>query len=57
VRVNREVVQPAARHHWPDNGPVICQIRMINEYPLIPDLEAIEELLEQASSNRDEVLA
>jgi len=36
---------------------VICQIRMINEYPLIPDLEVIEELLEQASSNRDEVLA
>lgn len=57
VRVNREVVQPAARHPWPDSGPVICQIRMINEYPLIPDLEAIEELLEQASNPRDEVLA
>lgn len=56
VRVNREVVQPAARHAWPDNGPVICQIRMINEYPLIPDLEAIEELLAEAGRTTGEVL-
>lgn len=56
VRVNREVVQPAARHAWPDNGPVICQIRMINEYPLIPDLEAIEELLAETGNTAEEVL-
>jgi len=45
VRVNREVIQPAANHPWPEHGPVICQIRMINEYPLIPDLPRIEEML------------
>ena len=28
-----------------EDGPVICQIRMINEYPLIPDLEQVENLL------------
>jgi chemosensory pili system protein ChpC len=56
VRVNREVIQPAARHPWPDSGPVICQIRMINEYPLIPDLEVIEELLADATRGVEEVL-
>lgn len=48
VRVNREVIQPAAGYPWPEQGPVICQIRMINEYPLIPDIEAIEDMLEDA---------
>ncbi len=57
VRVNREVVQPAARQAWPGNGPVICQIRMINEYPLIPDLEAIEDLIEEALNPREELLS
>jgi chemosensory pili system protein ChpC len=57
VRVNRDVLQPAARQAWPENGPVICQIRMINEYPLIPDLEAIEELIEDALNPREEILS
>ncbi len=56
VRVNREVLLPAARHAWPENGPVICQVRMINEYPLIPDLEAIERLLDEAASPAEEIL-
>ena len=56
VRMNREVVQPAARQAWPENGPVICQIRMINEYPLIPDLEIIEELIEEALNPPEELL-
>jgi chemosensory pili system protein ChpC len=45
VRVNREVMKLDERQAWPAEGPVVCQIRMINEYPLIPDLERIEELL------------
>jgi chemosensory pili system protein ChpC len=57
LRVNREVVQPAARQAWPENGPVICQIRMINEYPLIPDLEVIEDLIQEALGPREEVLS
>ncbi|MEO8223251.1 MAG: chemotaxis protein CheW [Gammaproteobacteria bacterium] len=56
VRVNRDVLQPAARQAWPENGPVICQIRMINEYPLIPDLEVIEALIEDAVTPGEEVL-
>ncbi len=45
VRVNREVMEPDTRYPWPDDGPIICQIRMINEYPLIPDLERVEQLI------------
>lgn len=45
VRVNRDVMEVHDQHAWPDDGPVICQIKMINEYPLIPDLEKIETML------------
>jgi chemosensory pili system protein ChpC len=47
VRVNREVMQVHDEHAWPDDGPVICQIKMINEYPLIPDLEKIESMVQE----------
>jgi chemosensory pili system protein ChpC len=47
VRVNREVMELHEEHEWPDHGPIICQIRMINEYPLIPDLEVIESLVQE----------
>jgi len=42
VRINRDVIQRQERQAWPADGPVIAQVRMINEYPLIPDLERIE---------------
>ena len=45
VRVNRDVMETDTRHAWPDDGPIICQIRMINEYPLIPDLEQVEGMI------------
>lgn len=48
VRVNREVIRLDERQAWPAGGPVVCQIRMINEYPLIPDLERLEEMLHEA---------
>jgi chemosensory pili system protein ChpC len=47
VRVNRGVMEPDTRHAWPEDGPVICQIRMINEYPLIPDLERLETMISE----------
>jgi len=45
VRVNRAVMEIHDEHAWPDDGPIICQIRMINELPLIPDLEKLEGLI------------
>lgn len=47
LRVNHSVMEPHDEQEWPDDGPIICQIRMINEYPLIPDLERIESLVRE----------
>jgi len=45
VRVNREVLKLEAKDGWPGDAPVLCRVRMINEFPLIPDLEKLEEML------------
>lgn len=45
VRVNREVLRADASMDWPEDAPVFCKVKMINEYPLIPDLGRLEERL------------
>jgi chemosensory pili system protein ChpC len=46
VRVNRSVLKlDSAGGGWPDGAPVLCRVRMINEYPLIPHLERLEEMI------------
>lgn len=49
VRVNREVLKPDATSGWPEDAPVLCRVRMINEFPLIPDFEKLEGLLARES--------
>lgn len=45
VRVNRDVLKLEAKDGWEDSAPVLCRVRMINEFPLIPDLEGLEAML------------
>jgi len=45
VRVNRDVLKLEATEGWPADAPVLCRVKMINEYPLIPDLEKLELML------------
>ena len=46
VRVNRDVLKPADRDDgWAEDAPVLCRVRMINEYPLIPHLERLEGMV------------
>ena len=45
VRVNRDVLKLEATEGWPDDAPVLCRVKMINEFPLIPDLEKLELML------------
>lgn len=45
VRVNKDVLKLESREGWSQDAPVLCRIRMINEYPLIPDLERLELML------------
>ena len=50
VRVNRDVLKLEATDGWPDEAPVLCRVKMINEFPLIPDLEKLELMLARESS-------
>ena len=45
VRVNREVLKLESTEGWPEDAPVLCRVKMINEYPLVPDLEALEDMI------------
>lgn len=45
VRVNKDVLQLNATSGWPETAPVLCRVKMINEFPLIPDLERLENML------------
>ena len=45
VRVNKEVLELDSTEGWPESAPVLCRVRMINEYPLIPNLERLEDML------------
>ena len=49
VRVNRDVLKLEETEGWPDDAPVLCRVKMINEFPLIPDLEKLELMLAQES--------
>ena len=49
VRVNPGVLE-AGTEDFAEDSPILCQPRMINEYPLIPDLERLEEMIVEAQS-------
>jgi chemosensory pili system protein ChpC len=45
VRVSSDVVRPDHSRVFSDRAPVICQVRMVNETPLVPDLERLEDMI------------
>lgn len=45
VRVNADVLTAETEKGWADGQPVICRARMINEFPLIPDMERLEAMI------------
>ncbi len=50
VRVNEEVLQLESQQGWPPEAPVLCRVKMINEFPLIPHLEMLEEMIASESA-------
>jgi len=50
VRVNADVIRPDPSRGFPERSPVICQVRMMNEAPLIPDLERLEQMIAEETS-------
>jgi chemosensory pili system protein ChpC len=51
VRVNREVLKLESTDGWPEGSPVLCRVKMINEFPLIPHLELLEEMIVQETAD------
>ncbi len=49
VRVNKDVLDLHTTDGWPEEAPVLCRVKMINEFPLIPDLEKLEAMLARES--------
>jgi chemosensory pili system protein ChpC len=49
VRVNRDVLKLHTTEGWPAEAPVMCRVKMINEFPLIPNLEKLEAMLARES--------
>ena len=49
VRLNEDVLQLHTTEGWPKDAPVLCRVKMINEFPLIPDLEKLEAMLARES--------
>lgn len=48
VRVNPDVITLDTETPIPDGQPVLCRVRMIHEFPLIPDIERLEQMLADA---------
>jgi chemosensory pili system protein ChpC len=45
VRVNRDVLKLDATEGWPEGAPIHCRVKMINEFPLIPNFDLLEDML------------
>ena len=45
VRVNPDVLSLDTDEPLPADKPVLCRVRMIHEFPLVPDLEMLEARL------------
>ncbi len=50
VRLNPDVVKPDPTRSFPDRSPVLCGLRMVNEAPLVPDLEYLETMIAEETS-------
>jgi chemosensory pili system protein ChpC len=50
VRVNADVIRPDPTRSFAERSPVLCQVRMVNETPLIPDLQRLEEMIAEETS-------
>ncbi len=45
VRLSPDVLHPDDSRSFGERSPVFCQVRMINEYPLLPDFERLEQMI------------
>lgn len=47
VRVTPDLVRPDNSRALPERWPAVCQVRMVNETPLVPDVDRLEAIIAQ----------
>lgn len=50
VRVGSDVVRPDTSRSFSERMPVVCQVRLLNETPWVPDLERLEMMVAEETS-------
>ncbi len=50
IRLNPDVIKPDPTRDFPERSPVLCALRMLNENPLVPDLEHLEGMIADETS-------
>jgi hypothetical protein len=45
VRISPEYVKLDAGRSFPENSPIACQIQLLDETPLVPDLDRLEVMV------------
>jgi hypothetical protein len=52
LRITRESLKSDETASSLGRGPVLCRVRMVNEYALIPDLESLEAMVADETVSR-----
>lgn len=50
VRAGRELLKPDVSRSFPERSPILCQIRLLNEAPLVPDLVRLEGMVAEETT-------
>ena len=50
VRASRELLKPDSTRVFPERSPILCQLRLLNEAPLVPDLVRLESMVAEETT-------
>jgi chemosensory pili system protein ChpC len=50
IRVNADVISADLEYVPPEDRPILCRVRMIHEFPLVPDFDKLEQMIAEHSS-------
>ena len=50
VRAGRDLLKPDSSRTFPERGPILCQLRLLNEAPLVPDLVRLETMVAEETT-------
>jgi chemosensory pili system protein ChpC len=50
IRLNADIVKPDPTREFPERSPILCALRMVNENPLVPDFEHLEDMIADETS-------